>query len=678
MKESTWRIPIQSLFAAAAMAIGMMGVSRAGTPFTYQGLLTDSNRPANGLYDLRFTLYADATNTTPLGQTVTNLSVAVSNGLFTVELNLQDLAGFVDPEVPPFPPPPNLEVAARAAGSGDPFLLLGPRQKLTAAPWSAYADLAKTVPNGSLTAAKFGSNSVTSPALAPGAVRTHHIENFSVTYEKLAPGAIPHSCFDYTNCYWSLCGNGNVTAGVNFLGTGAGELDPLEFRVNNNRAMLYVFTGAGTSPNLIGGYGGNVVSGVGGTIAGGGQASAVNVVRGDWGAIGGGYTNVIDGTAPSSTIAGGFNNYSGANASSLGGGSWNRILTSSSYGTIPGGQFNLINSNATHGVIGGGNSNRVEAGTQYATVGGGQWNKGGATWSTVAGGVNNTAGGVASTVGGGNLNSAGGGDATVAGGFINSASGWRTVVGGGANNSISADYAGLLGGYSNAIVAGASYASIGGGYQNQIPSTGASATIAGGWANNNAANAAAIGGGDANVITSGASYATVAGGRFNNITTAGQFATVPGGLQAKAAEYGQMAYASGAFANAGDAQSSLFVARRITTTNTATELFLDGSSRRINVPAGATWTFDILVVGRSTAAATSAGYQIRGLIENNAGTITVVRTATPITEDDATWNADVDPTDSNTYDALVIKVTGAPTATVRWVASVRTAEVDVD
>ena len=117
----------------------------------------------------------------------------------------------------------------------------------------------------------------------------------------------------------------------------------------------------------------------------------------------------------------------------------------------------------------------------------------------------------------------------------------------------------------------------------------------------------------------------------------------------------------------------------VTAVKTMLSGLVDGAPvKRMSVPAGATWTFDILVVGRTVGAATSAGYQIRGVIENNAGTVTVVSTSTPITEDDATWNAEVNAADSNTYDALVIKVTGASAATVRWVASVRTAEVDVD
>lgn len=55
-------------------------------PFTYQGMLKDSGSPANGAFSMTFRLYNAATGGTPLG-TVGPLNVAVSNGLFSVELN---------------------------------------------------------------------------------------------------------------------------------------------------------------------------------------------------------------------------------------------------------------------------------------------------------------------------------------------------------------------------------------------------------------------------------------------------------------------------------------------------------------------------------------------------------------------------------------------------------------
>jgi hypothetical protein len=61
-------------------------------------------------------------------------------------------------------------------------------------------------------------------------------------------------------------------------------------------------------------------------------------------------------------------------------------------------------------------------------------------------------------------------------------------------------------------------------------------------------------------------------------------------------EVSEVVHANGAFANNGDAQGACFVLR--TNTSPAApqgELFLDGLSRRLTLPPGSTWTFQILV-----------------------------------------------------------------------------------
>jgi hypothetical protein len=99
-------------------------------------------------------------------------------------------------------------------------------------------------------------------------------------------------------------------------------------------------------------------------------------------------------------------------------------------------------------------------------------------------------------------------------------------------------------------------------------------------------------------------------------------------------------------------------------------LFLDGSSLRLTLASGRTLTFDILVVARSESGA-SAGYRAYGVIENSGGTTAFIGTPTVTTlgEDVAGWDATV--VAHNAYDALVIQVTGAVYATIRWVATVR-------
>ncbi len=120
-----------------------------------------------------------------------------------------------------------------------------------------------------------------------------------------------------------------------------------------------------TSPNLIGGFSGNMVdSGVyAATISGGGFSTAINHVTANLGTIGGGYSNTA------------------GNNATVGGGGYNSATSSNS------------------------------------TVGGGYWNRATAGDATVAGGNTNTAGGLDSTVGGGFANAASGNYSTIPGGI---------------------------------------------------------------------------------------------------------------------------------------------------------------------------------------------------------------------------------------------------------------------
>jgi hypothetical protein len=132
-----------------------------------------------------------------------------------------------------------------------------------------------------------------------------------------------------------------------------------------------------------------------------------------------------------------------------------------------------------------------------------------------------------------------------------------------------------------------------------------------------------------------------------------------------------MATASGSFANAGDAQTSLYVMRRTTTDAAWHSLYLDGSSAPLTIAVSRTVTFDILVVGRSTGGE-SAGYQILGVIENVGGSVSVWATTAPLHYDDGAWDARV--VAGLGPEQMVVEVIGNG-ETIRWVAVVRTAEV---
>src|SRR5436853_4582765 len=113
------------------------------TAFTYQGRLTDGGTPANGNYDLQFTLWDSASGGSQIGSTQALPAVQVSSGVFTVTL---DFGANAFPGANRF-----LEISARLSGASA-FTLLTPRQQITSTPYavrSGNASLADTATNAS-------------------------------------------------------------------------------------------------------------------------------------------------------------------------------------------------------------------------------------------------------------------------------------------------------------------------------------------------------------------------------------------------------------------------------------------------------------------------------------------------------------------------------------------------
>ena len=414
--------------------------------------------------------------------------------------------------------------------------------------------------------------------------------------------------------YWSLAGNAGTTPGTHFLGSTDNQA--LEVRVNGSRVLLIQRNSESYSPHLMGGFLGNSASAGqdGPPIGGGGSPGAINSVTDDYGTVGGGVANSV--TAWFGTVGGGRNN-----------------TGSGLFATVGGGEDNA-------------------ASTYWATVGGGDANLASGSRATVSGGGDNTASEYWSTVGGGSTNVASGYYATVGGGHNNTASGDSSTVGGGSGNAATGS------------------ATVGGGFQNTA--SGGNATVGGGQDNTASGHKATVGGGQDN--TASEYYATVGGGSSN--TASGWNATVPGGRQGVASHYGELAYASGGFTAAGDAQSSLYVLRGETDDATLTELFLDGVDDRLTLAADRVMTFDILVVSSHRfGGGSSAGYQVAGVIRNIGGATAFVGTPvkTVLGENVAGWDVQVQASD--TLDALVVQVQGSSGTTIRWVASVRTVEV---
>jgi len=111
-----------------------------GTAFTYQGQLNNGGSPANGSYDMTFTLFNTNTDGSALAPPITNSAVTVSNGLFTTML---DFGGSVFNGNPVW-----LEIAVSTNGNTN-FVTLSPLQLLTPTPYAITAgNVTGVVPSG--------------------------------------------------------------------------------------------------------------------------------------------------------------------------------------------------------------------------------------------------------------------------------------------------------------------------------------------------------------------------------------------------------------------------------------------------------------------------------------------------------------------------------------------------
>lgn len=139
---------------------------------------------------------------------------------------------------------------------------------------------------------------------------------------------------------------------------------------------------------------------------------------------------------------------------------------------------------------------------------------------------------------------------------------------------------------------------------------------------------------------------------------------------------GEHSFTSGGFANSADSISRTYILRGTTTGNTETELYLDTANTRIPVRANTTIFYSADIVGRRTdVTGESAGYEIKGVVDNFAGTVSDVGSLYElvVAEDDA--NLSVDARADDTNNTINFYVTGSTGKTIRWTALVRTTEV---
>lgn len=503
-----------------------------GTAFTYQGQLQHQGSAAQGEFDFTFTLFDVELDGSQVTTPIQWEDVLVTEGTFTVELDFGTFIQATDEYW--------LEIAVRPGYSTESHTLLSPRQYLYPGPRSVFALRAATA-------------SQSDQAGDSDTLQGHPASDFAL------------SAHDHEGLNWKLNGNVGTIPGQ-FLGTVDNQA--LDLRVNNSRALR--LEPDATSPNIIGGYAGNLTAGANGaTIAGGGKDLAVNQVTADYGAVGGGAGNTASGYA--ATVSGGEGHSATGSYAVVGGGQQN---TAGEHAVVGGGQNNQAS--GSHATVSGGNTNDAsasfssigggatnQAAGNFAVVGGGSYNEAQAKYAAILGGgpsdegnptiTNNRVSDDFGVIGGGGGNTAGDGDGdtsnaqftTVGGGRQNSSAGGYATVGGGNSNSAGGYAATIAGGQSNA--ANNSYATVSGGSGNSVNSS--YATVSGGMSNSSSNQYATVSGGRNNSARS--AYTTVGGGYAN--TASGPFATVPGGQSNTAA--GQGSFAAGYQASADHAGS---------------------------------------------------------------------------------------------------------------------------
>jgi hypothetical protein len=272
-----------------------------GTAFTYQGQLNRDGTSVDDTCDLQFSLWDASTAGTQLGSTLSKSGIAVSRGLFTVQLDFGANAFQGDARW--------LAITVRCPASTGTYVALTPRQAIAPSPYALALPGLYTQQN------------TTSPNLIGG---------YSGNW--VTPGVYGATIggggsLEYPNRVTDR--GGTVGGGVgNRAGDNAGTVqDAINTTVGGgayNTASATDATIGGGANNTAGGWhatvgGGksNTASGIDATIAGG-----VANTAGTWGAtVSGGITNTA--SAILATVAGGRENTASGDYATVAGGGYN-------------------------------------------------------------------------------------------------------------------------------------------------------------------------------------------------------------------------------------------------------------------------------------------------------------------------------------------------------------------
>lgn len=233
--------------------------------FVYQGKLQDGAAAANGTYQFEFKLFDAAAGGNQIGQTLSDVSATVTNGIFSVNLDF-GVGSYTGAAR-------YLEISVRLAGSGQPYTNLNPRQQVTSTPYAVrslnanQADQSNTAntANFATDAANLGGIAAnqyvltTDPRLnqTPGnfiqnTTNQQPTSNFNISGEGKADKFTAATQFNIGINRVLAAGNGSLFVG---FGTGPNANGGLNTFVGNNAGMNTTsgtrnsFTGAGAGLN---------------------------------------------------------------------------------------------------------------------------------------------------------------------------------------------------------------------------------------------------------------------------------------------------------------------------------------------------------------------------------------------------------------------------------------------
>jgi hypothetical protein len=179
---------LRVLWLSALLVIACGGPTLAQTTsFTYQGKLTVAGSPANGNYDFQFAVFN--VDGTQIGSTLTLTSVAVTGGIFTVQL---DFGANVFPGGSRF-----LEISVRPASVGA-FTVLSPRQPISSTPYGIRTLSASTA------------DTATNATQLGGVVASQY-----VTTTNGATNFIQNATTQQAGANFNISGNGTLGGGMN-------------------------------------------------------------------------------------------------------------------------------------------------------------------------------------------------------------------------------------------------------------------------------------------------------------------------------------------------------------------------------------------------------------------------------------------------------------------------------